>query len=91
MLVKPAALDYGINPYIGTIKKERGDILSDCRTERFKAKFLRYANELLFEIVKSTLKDTYTGTTTPTELLNEVSAYRKCITTKRLGLWSISQ
>ena len=40
-------------------------------------KILRYVNEVLFEMVKSASKYTYLGGTTPTELENEVSIFRK--------------
>ena len=54
-----AALDNGRKPDIDTLKKDRGDIFSECCAEIFKAKFLRYVNEVLFEMVKAALKDTY--------------------------------
>ena len=85
------ALDYFIKTDIGTLNKERGDIFSKCFTEIFKEKLLKYVNEVLFEMVKKSLNDTYLGGTTPTALKNEVSTFRKCIMTKRLGLWSIIQ
>ena len=40
-------------------------------------KYLRYVNEFLFEMVKTSLKDTYLGGTTPTALQNEVYTCRK--------------
>ena len=52
ILVYLAALDNGRNPDIGKLKKDRGDIFLECCTERFKAKFLRYVNEVLFEILE---------------------------------------
>ena len=72
-----ADLDNGINPDIGTLKKDRGDIFLECCAENFKANFLRYVNEVLFEMVKTALKDTYLGGTTPTALQNEASTCRK--------------
>ena len=72
-----ADLYYGRNPYIGTLKKERGDIFSEFCTKRSKAKFLRYVNKLLFEMVKIALKDTHLGGKTPTALKNKVSTCRK--------------
>ena len=54
-----------------------GDIFSECYTESFKEKFLRYVNELIFKMVKRTLKDTYPGGTSPTALQNEVHTFRK--------------
>ena len=48
LLVHLAALDNGRNPDIGTLKKDRGDIFSECCAEIFKAKFLCYVNEVLF-------------------------------------------
>ena len=65
ILVHLAALYNGINPDIGKLKKERGEIFSECCTKIFKAKFLRYVNEVLFEMVKTALKDTYLGGKTP--------------------------
>ena len=67
----------GRNPDIGTLKKDRGDIFSECCAESFEAKFLRYVKEVLFEMVKTALKDTYWGGTTPTALQNEVSTWRQ--------------
>ena len=67
----------GKNPDIGTLKKERGGIFSDYCTEIFKAKFLLYVNEVLFLMVKMSLKDTYLGVSTPTVLTNEVFTCRK--------------
>ena len=66
------ALDNGIKPDIGTLKKYRGDIFSECCAKIFKTKFLNYVNEVLFEMVKRALKDKYLGGTTPTALQNEV-------------------
>ena len=91
LLVHLATLDNGRNPDIGTLKKDRGEIFSECCTEIFKAKFLRYANEVIFEMFKTSLKDTYLGVTTPTALQNEVSIFRKFIMIERLTLCSISQ
>ena len=70
------ALDNGRKPYIGTLKKYRGEIFSECCAEIFKAKFIRYVNEVLFEMVKTALKDTYLGVTTPMAHKNEVSTCR---------------
>ena len=72
VLVHLAALYNGRKLDIGTLKKDRGDIFSECCAESFKAKFLHYINEVLFEMVKTALKDIYLGGTTPTELQNEV-------------------
>ena len=72
-----ADLDNGRNPDIGTLNKYRDDIFSECCAESFKEKFLRYVNEVLFEMVKTALKDTYLGGTTPTALKNEVSTCQK--------------
>ena len=47
--------------YIGILNKEGGDIISECYTEIFKEKFLPYINEVPFEMVKASLKDTYIG------------------------------
>ena len=68
LLVHLADLDNGIKPDIGTLKKERGDIFSECFTESFKEKYLKYVNEVTFEMFKTSLKDTCSGGTTPTEL-----------------------
>ena len=72
-----AALDNGRKPKIGTLKTEKIDIFSECCIESFKAKFLRYVNEVLFKMVKIVLKDEYLGGTTPTALQNEVATCRK--------------
>ena len=48
MLVHLADLDYERNKDIGTLKKERRDIFSECFTEIFKEKFLCSVNEVLF-------------------------------------------
>ena len=72
-----AALDNGRKPDIGTLKKDRSDIFSECYAKSFKANFLHYANEVLFEILKTALKDAYLGGTTPTALKNEVSTFRR--------------
>ena len=77
MIVHLADLDHVRKPDIGTLKKDRGDIFSEYCAERFKAKFLHYVNEVLFEMAKTALKDTYLGGTTPTALKNEVSTCRK--------------
>ena len=46
---------------IGTLKKYRGDIFSECCAESFKGKFRCYVSEVLFQMVKTSLKDTYLG------------------------------
>ena len=68
ILVHFAALDNGRNPDIGTLKKYRGDIFSEFCAKIFKEKFLHYVNEVLFEMVRTALKDIYLGGTTLTEL-----------------------
>ena len=70
ILVHFAALDNYRKPDIGTLKKEMGDIFSECFVEIFKENFLRYVNEVLFLMVKISLKYTYVGGTTPTALKN---------------------
>ena len=40
-------------------KKREGGHLLECYTEIFKAEFLHDVNEVLFEIVKTALKDMY--------------------------------
>ena len=72
-----ADLDNGRKPDIGTLKKDNGDIFSECWAESFKEIFLCYVNEVLFEMVKISLNDTYLGGTTPTALQNEVSTCRQ--------------
>ena len=57
-------------------KKDRGRILLECCAESSKANFLRYVNEVLFEMVKTALKHAYLGGTTPIALQNEVSTRR---------------
>ena len=52
ILVHLADLDNGINPDIFTINKERGDILLEFWIKIFTEKFLRYVNEVPFEMVK---------------------------------------
>ena len=76
IIVHLAALDNGIKPDIYTLKKCRGDIFLECCAESFKAKIPRYVNEVLFKMVKKSLKDTYLGVTTPTALKNKVSTCR---------------
>ena len=49
LLFHVADLDNGQKPDIGTLKKYRGDIFSECCTESFKAKFLRYFNGVLLK------------------------------------------
>ena len=73
ILVHLVALDNGINPDIAKLKKYRGDIFSEWYTESFKETFLRYVNEVLFKMVKTSWKGTYLGGTTPTALKNKVS------------------
>ena len=58
-------------------RKRGGGIFSECCTDTFKAKLPQYVNVVLFEMVKTSLKDTYIGGTTPTKMKNEVSACRK--------------
>ena len=41
------------------------------------SKFLRYVNEVLFEMFKTVLKDTYLGGTTTTKLQNGISTCRQ--------------
>ena len=77
LLVHLAILDNERKQYIGTHKKYRGYILLGCCAEIFKAKFLCYVNEVIFEMVKIALNDTYLGETTLTALENEVSIWRQ--------------
>ena len=65
-------LDNGRYPDIGTLNKDKGDIFSEFCKEILKEKFLRYVNEVLSEMVKKALKDTYLGGKTPKALQNEV-------------------
>ena len=46
-------------------------------TESFQEKPLRFVNGVLFEMLKTALKDTYMGITTSTAIQNEVSTCRK--------------
>ena len=69
-------LDNGRYPDIGTLNKDKGDIFSEFCKEILKEKFLRYVNEVLFEMVKTALKDKYPGTETPKALQNEVYNYQ---------------
>ena len=71
-----ADLENGIKPDIDTHKKYRGDIFLECCTDIFKEIFIHYVNEVLFEMVKTALNDTYLGGKTPTALQNEVSTCR---------------
>ena len=48
LLFQLVALDNFRKPDIGTLNKDRGEIFSECCAENFKAKFLRYINEVLF-------------------------------------------
>ena len=59
LLVHFAALGGGRKTDISTLKKERGGLFSKCCTKSFKAKFLCYTNEVLFEMVKTALNNTY--------------------------------
>ena len=68
LLFHLAVLDNGRKPYIGTLKKDRDDIFSECYAESFKENFLHYINTVIFEMVKIALKDTYLGGITPTAL-----------------------
>ena len=68
ILVHFVDFDNGINTDIGTLKKEKGGIFSKSCIESFKSNFLRYDNEVLFEMLKIALNDTYLGVTTPTSL-----------------------
>ena len=52
-------LENGRKSEIDTLQKEKGEIFSWYYTEIFKAKLLRYVNEVLFEMVKTTLNETY--------------------------------
>ena len=74
IIVHLESLDNGRKPDIDTLKKNRGDILSERCAKIFKAKVLRYVNEVLFEMVKTVLNDTYLVGTITTTLQNEVSA-----------------
>ena len=77
LLLQLADLENQRNPEIGTLKKEEGDIFSECFTESFKEEFLRYVNQFLFEMVKTALKDIYLGGTTPTALQNEIATCKR--------------
>ena len=66
IIVHLVDLDNIRNPYIWTLKKKRGEMIQECFTESFKGKTLQYLNEVLFQMVKLSLKDKYLGITTPT-------------------------
>ena len=66
LLVHLVDLYKGRNSEIDTLKKEEVYISSEFCTESFKAKFLRYVNEVRFVMGKTDLKYTYLGGTTPT-------------------------
>ena len=68
ILVRLTSLGNGRKTDICTLNKDRVDIFSEYFTKIIKTKLLRYVNEVLFKIVKTALKDTYLGGTTPTEL-----------------------
>ena len=51
----------GRKKYIGTLKKEREEIFSEFFTKSFERKFLRYVNEVLFEMIKNSLKGSIFG------------------------------
>ena len=70
LLAQLAYWDNGRNPDIGILKKYRCDIFSECCAEISKENFLRYVNEVIFEMVKTALNDKYLGVTTPTALHN---------------------
>ena len=59
LLFHLVALDNGRNTDIVILKKDRGGIFLECFAESFKGKFLCYINEVIFEIVTKSLKDTY--------------------------------
>ena len=61
LLVHLAALDNDRKPGIGALKKDRGEIFSECCAKSFKENFLHYVKEVLFEMVKTYLKDIYLG------------------------------
>ena len=73
LLVHLVAFDNWRKQDIGTLKKDKGDIFSGYFTEISKEKILWCVNEVLFGMVKTVLKDTYLGGTTPTALQNEVA------------------
>ena len=56
LLVEFTALENGRKPYIGTLKKDRGKTFLEGCAGIFKAKFLCYVNEVLFEMVKNPLR-----------------------------------
>ena len=61
LLVYLAALENGRKTDIGTLKKDRGDIFSEYCADSFKGKVLSYVNEILSEMVKTSLKGAYLG------------------------------
>ena len=89
IIVHLEALDNGINTDIDILNKEKGDTFSECCTEISKAKFLRYVNEVLFEMVKTALNNTYLGGKIPQNYKTSSLHAQKCMTTKRIRLWLI--
>ena len=79
-------LDNGRNPDIGTLNKYRGDNFLECCAESVKEIFLRYVNEVLFEMVKTALKNTYLGGIATTALKIRSLHAGKFIMTKRIRL-----
>ena len=77
LLVHLAALENGRNTYIGTHKKDKGDIFSEWCAKSVKEVFLRYVNEVQFEMDKTYLKETFLEEITPIEMQNEVSTCRQ--------------
>ena len=65
LLVYFAVLYNERKPGIVTFKKDKRNIFSKYCTEIFKEKIVRYVNEVLFKLLKTILKDTYPGWTTP--------------------------
>ena len=82
-----ADLDNRINSDIGTLKKYRGDLFSEYCTKIFKTKFLRYVNELLFEMVKNSYRIYIWAGQLPHNCKMRYLHSDKCIMIERLGLW----
>ena len=68
-------------------KKERSYIFSEYCTKISKANFLRYVNEVWFEMVKTDLNDTYSVATVPQHYNMRSLHAQKWNMIKRLGLW----
>ena len=81
------ALENWRKAYIGKSRKTGGKSFHNVAPKVLKNKFLCYVNTLLLEMVKTALKDTYLGGTTPTSLQMRFLHAGKIIMTERLRLY----